>query len=130
MESIKEFIESNPLSFMIGVLVITVIILLVVKWSHALRKDYLNYDDDDDLDNRDDDDLDESEDDEEPEGRFFRVPSYNLPDDWDDTFEVIVDRKTKVQYLCYGDYGITPLIDADGKPILYKDKYQEQDESE
>ena len=80
--------------------------------------------------NSKDDDLDESEDDEEPEERFFRVPSYNLPDDWDDTFEIIVDRKTKVQYLCYGDYGITPLIDADGKPILYKDKYQEQDESE
>ena len=126
MEIIKEFIESNPLSFMIVVLVITVIILLVVKWTRVLRKDYLN----DDMNSKDDDDLDESEDDEEPEGRFFRVPSYNLPDDWDDTFEVIVDRKTKVQYLCYGDYGITPFIDADGKPILYKDKYQEQDESE
>lgn len=125
MESIKEFIESNPLSFMIVVLVITVIILLVVKWTRVLRKDYLN----DDMNSKDDD-LDESEDDEEPEERFFRVPSYNLPDDWDDTFEIIVDRKTKVQYLCYGDYGITPLIDADGKPILYKDKYQEQDESE
>lgn len=125
MESIKEFIESNPLSFMIVVLVITVIILLVVKWTRVLRKDYLN----DDMNSKDDD-LDESEDDEEPEERFFRVPCYNLPDDWDDTFEIIVDRKTKVQYLCYGDYGITPLIDADGKPILYKDKYQEQDESE
>ena len=126
MESIKEFIESNPLSFMIVVLVITVIILLVVKWTRVLRKDYLN----DNMNSKDDDDLDESEDDEEPEGRFFRVSSYDLPDDWDDEFEIIVDRKTKVQYLCYGDYGITPLIDADGKPILYKDKYQEQDESE
>jgi hypothetical protein len=126
METIKEFIESNPLSFMIAALVILVVILLIVKWNHALRKDYLNRD----LDDRDDDDLDESEDDEEPEGRFFRVSSYDLPDDWDDTFEIIVDRKTKVQYLCYGDYGITPFIDADGKPILYKDKYQEQDESE
>ena len=122
METIKEFIESNPLSFMIAALVVLVIILLVVKWSHALRKDYLNYDDDDDLD--------EFEDDEEPEGRFFRVPSYNLPDDWDDEFEVIVDRKTKVQYLCYGDYGITPFIDADGKPILYKDDDEGQEESE
>jgi len=126
MEIIKEFIESNPLSFMIVVLVITVIILLVVKWTRVLRKDYLN----DDMNSKEDDDLDESEDDEEPEGRFFRVSSYDLPDDWDDEFEIIVDRKTKVQYLCYGDYGITPLIDADGKPILYKDKYQEQDESE
>lgn len=126
MESIKEFIESNPLSFMIGVLVITVIILLVVKWTRVLRKDYLN----DDMNSKDDDDLDESEDDEEPEGRFFRVSSYDLPDDWDDTFEVIVDRKTKVQYLCYGDYGITPFIDADGKPILYKDDDEGQEESE
>ena len=121
METIKEFIESNPLSSMIVVIVVVTGILLVIKWKQALRKDNLNRD----LDNRDDDDLDESEDDEEPEGRFFRVPSYNLPDDWDDTFEVIVDRKTKVQYLCYEDYGITPFIDADGKPILYKDKYQE-----
>ena len=126
METIKEFIESNPLSFMIATIIVVIGILLVIKWKQALRKDNLNRD----LDNRDDDDLDESEDDEEPEGRFFRVPSYNLPDDWDDTFEIIVDRKTKVQYLCYGDYGITPFIDADGKPILYKDKYQEQDESE
>jgi hypothetical protein len=53
-----------------------------------------------------------------------------LPDDWDDTFEVIVDRKTKVQYLCYGDYWITPFIDADGKPILYKDEEEDQEESE
>jgi hypothetical protein len=126
MESIKEFIESNPLSFMIATIIVVIGILLVIKWKQALRKDNLNRD----LDNRDDDDLDESEDDEEPEGRFFRVSSYDLPDDWDDTFEIIVDRKTKVQYLCYGDYGITPFIDADGKPILYKDKYQEQDESE
>ena len=126
METIKEFIESNPLSFMIATIIVVIGILLVIKWKQALRKDNLNRD----LDNRDDDDLDESEDDEEPEGRFFRVPSYNLPDDWDDEFGIIVDRKTKVQYLCYGDYGITPLIDADGKPILYKDKYQEQDESE
>ena len=126
METIKEFIESNPLSFMIATIIVVIGILLVIKWKQALRKDNLNRD----LDNRDDDDLDESEDDEEPEGRFFRVPSYNLPDDWDDTFEVIVDRKTKVQYLCYEDYGITPFIGADGKPILYKDEEEEQEESE
>ena len=126
METIKEFIESNPLSFMIATIIVVIGILLVIKWKQALRKDNLNRD----LDNRDDDDLDESEDDEEPEGRFFRVPSYNLPDDWDDTFEVIVDRKTKVQYLCYEDYGITPFIGADGKPILYKDDEEGQEESE
>ena len=124
METIIEFIESNPLSFMIATIIVVIGILLVIKWKQALRKDNLNRD----LDNRDDDDLDESEDDEEPEGRFFRVASYNLPDVWDDTFEGIVDRKTKVQYLCYEDYGITPFIGADGKPILYKD--EEEDESE
>jgi hypothetical protein len=129
MESISEYLNLDPrVVFIVVVVAVLTVFILVVKWLVAKTRDDSLYDD---LDNdRDDDDLDESEDDEEPEGRFFRVSSYDLPDDWDDTFEVIVDRKTKVQYLCYGDYGITPLIDADGKPILYKDKYQEQDESE
>ena len=127
METIKEFIESNPLSFMIATIIVVIGILLVIKWKQALRKDNLNRD----LDNRDDDDLDESEDDEkEPKGRFFVIESYYLPDDWEETFDVIVDRQTKVQYLNYGDYGITPLIDADGKPILYKDDDEGQEESE
>ena len=128
MESIIEFIESNPLSFMIAALVILVVILLVVKWNHALRKDYLNRD----LDDRDDDDdLDDLEDDEEkPNGRFFVIESYYLPDEWEETFDVIVDRQTKVQYLNYGEYGITPLIDSDGKPILYKDDDEDQEEPE
>lgn len=127
MEAIREFIESNPLSFMIAVLVVLVVILLVVKWNRALRKDYLN----DDMEPKDDDDPGESEDDEEePIGRFFVIESFYLPDEWEDTFDVIVDRETKVQYLKYGDYGITPLIDADGKPILYKDDEEDQEESE
>jgi hypothetical protein len=99
------------------------VVLRLYVWK--LKNNNLNRD----LDNRDDD-LDEFEDNEEPEGRFFRVSSYDLPDDWDDTFEVIVDRKTKVQYLCYEDYGITPFIGADGKPILYKDDDEGQEESE
>ena len=129
MESISEYLNLDPrVVFIVVVVAVLTVFILVVKWLVAKTRDDSLYDD---LDNdRDEDESDESEDDEEPEGRFFRVPSYNLPDDWDDTFEVIVDRKTKVQYLCYGDYGITPFIDADGKPILYKDKYQEQDESE
>ena len=128
MESIIEFIESNPLSFMIAALVILVVILLIVKWNHALRNDYLNRD----LDDRDDDDdLDDLEDDEEkPNGRFFVIESYYLPDDWEETFDVIVDRQTKVQYLNYGEYGITPLINSDGKPILYKDDDEDQEEPE
>jgi hypothetical protein len=128
MESISEYLNLDPrVVFIVVVVAVLTVFFLVVKWLVAKTRDDSLYDD---LDNRDDDDLDESEDDEEPEGRFFRVPSYNLPDDWDDTFEVIVDRKTKVQYLCYGDYGITPFIDADGKPILYKDEEEEQEESE
>ncbi len=121
MESIIEFIESNPLSFMIAALVILVVILLIVKWNHALRNDYLNRD----LDDRDDDD-----DEEKPNGRFFVIESYYLPDEWEETFDVIVDRETKVQYLNYGEYGITPLIDSDGKPILYKDDDEDQEEPE
>jgi hypothetical protein len=129
MESISEYLNLDPrVVFIVVVVAVLTVFILVVKWLVAKTRDDSLYDD---LDNdRDEDESDESKDDEEPEGRFFRVPSYNLPDDWDDTFEIIVDRKTKVQYLCYGDYGITPFIDADGKPILYKDKYQEQNESE
>ena len=35
---------------------------------------------------------------------------------------VIVDRETKVMYLNYGDYsgGLTVMVDADGKPLLYE----------
>ena len=120
METIKEFIESDSLSFMVAALVILVVILLIVKWNHALRKDYLNRD----LDDRDDDD------EEEPKGRFFVIENYCLPDDWEETFDVIVDRQTKVQYLNYGEYGITPLINSDGKPILYKDDDEDQEEPE
>ncbi len=128
METIKEFIESNPLSSMIVVIVVVIGILLVIKWKQAMRKDNLN----DDLDDRDDDDdLDDLEDDEEkPNGRFFVIESYYLPDEWEETFDVIVDRQTKVQYLNYGEYGITPLIDSDGKPILYKDDDEYQEEPE
>jgi hypothetical protein len=129
MESISEYLNLDPrVVFIVVVVAVLTVFILVVKWLVAKTRDDSLYDD---LDNdRDEDESDESEDDEDLEGRFFRVSSYDLPDDWDDTFEVLIDRKTKVQYLCYGDYGITPLIDADVKPILYKDKYQEQDESE
>lgn len=128
MESISEYLNLDPrVIFIVVAVAVLTIFVWVVKWLVTKTRNDSLYDD---LDNRDDDDLDESEDDEEPEGRFFRVPSYNLPDDWDDTFEVIVDRKTKVQYLCYEDYGITPFIGADGKPILYKDDDEGQEESE
>lgn len=31
---------------------------------------------------------------------------------------VIVDHRTGVQYLCRYRYGVTPLLDADGTPLL------------
>jgi hypothetical protein len=100
------------------------VVLRLYVWK--LKNNNLNRD----LDDREDgNDLNKSEE-EKPKGRFFVIESYYLPDDWEETFDVIVDRKTKVQYLNYGDYGITPLIDADGKPILYKDEEEEQEESE
>ena len=129
MESISEYLNLDPrVIFIVVAVAVLTIFVWVVKWLVTKTRNDSLYDDLDN--NRDEGEYDESEDDEEPKGRFFRVPSYNLPDDWDDTFEVIVDRKTKVQYLCYEDYGITPLIDADGKPILYKDDDEEQEESE
>ena len=129
MESIIEFYESNQRVFnaLIFVIGLVVFYMLIRFFSRKGKDDNLNRN----VNTRKgSDNPDESEDDEEPEDRFFRIPSYDLPDDWDDAFEVIVDRKTKVQYLCFGEYRITPFIDADGKPILYKDKYQDQEESE
>lgn len=52
-----------------------------------------------------------------PEDRFIKI------EDWGDNF-VMYDRKTKVQYFVFGEYnhggGITVLVDADGKPLLYE----------
>ena len=127
MESIIEFFESNQRLFYAVIFVIGLAMFFVLIRLFSVNGE------DDDLNlnlNREGDDLDKSDEDEEPEDRFFRISSYNLPDDWDGALEVIVDRKTKVQYLCYGDYGITPFIDADGKPILYNDEEEDQEESE
>ena len=35
-----------------------------------------------------------------------------------DYWGVIVDHRTGVQYLCRYKYGVTPLLDADGTPLL------------
>ena len=40
--------------------------------------------------------------------------------------EIFVDTETGVQYLfCQSGYagGLTPLLDAEGKPLVYKEKY-------
>ena len=129
MESFIEFYESNQQLFRVVIFVIGLIIFIVAInfFNKKARNNSLNNSD------YNEDDIDEDdgyENDEELGERFFRIPSYNLPEDWGETFGVIVDRKTGVQYLCYGDYGITPFIDSDGKPILYKDEEEEQEESE
>lgn len=127
MESISEYLNLDPrVVFIVVVVAVLTVFILVVKWLVAKTRDDSLYDD---LNNdRDEGESDESEE-EKPKGRFFVIESYYLPDDWEETFDVIVDRQTKVQYLNYGDYGITPLIDADGKPILYKDDDEGQEES-
>jgi len=127
MEEIFEFFKSDQrLLYAVVFIVLLVLFYVLVKLFVGKSKD--DYDDEDDLD-EDDDNLTDRDDDEGPEDRFFRIPSYDLPEDWSETFEVIVDRETKVQYLCSTEgYGLTPLIDSEGKPILYKDKYENQDE--
>lgn len=41
--------------------------------------------------------------------------------------EIFVDTETGVQYLfCQSGYagGLTPLLDVEGKPLVYKEKHQ------
>ena len=127
MKFISEYLGLDPrIVFVLIVIFVLAVFTLVVMWfTSKRREDDLNSD----LCTRGDDEDDEDVDG-EPEDRFFTLRSYRLPDDWDETFSIIVDRQTKVQYLNYGVCGITPLIDSDGKPILYKDEYEEQEESE
>lgn len=51
------------------------------------------------------------------EDRFVKIQ------DWGDNF-VMYDKETRVQYFAFADYnyggGITVLVDADGKPLLYE----------
>jgi len=127
MESFIEFIKSDLFIFYAKFFVIIIVIfyVLIKLFTWKSKDNKLNHD----FDDRDEDESDEPEE-ENPKGRFFVIESYYLPDDWEETFDVIVDRQTKVQYLNYGAYGITPLIDSNGKPILYRDKHKEQGESE
>ena len=128
MESIIEFFESNQR------LVCTVIFVIILVVSYALIRSFARKVENLNPDlKKDEDESDETEnepEEEEPDGRFFIIEKYYLPDDWKEAFDIIVDRQTKVQYLIHEDYGITPLIDADGKPILYKEEEEDQVESE
>ena len=127
MDLIIEFLKSNQrlLYAVVFVFGLVIFYVLIRFFAGKAQNDDLNRD----LNSREDCDDLEEDDEEKPKGRFFVIESYCLPDDWEETFDVIVDRQTRVQYLNYGDYGITPLIDSDGKPILYKDDDEEQEES-
>jgi len=128
MESFIDIFKSDHLLHytLFAIVIFAVLYVIIRLYVCRVKNDNLNRD----LDVREDgDDLDES-DYEKPKGRFFIIESYYLPDDWEETFDVIVDRQTKVQYLNYVGCGISPLIDADGKPILYKDDDEKQEESE
>ena len=46
-----------------------------------------------------------------PEDRFEKI------EEWSTNF-IMYDKKTKVQYFVF-EGGITPLLDQEGKPILY-----------
>ena len=76
--------------------------------------------------NGEDEDEDEEEDEEEVE-RFYYIDCEDVPGNWDDTFNIIVDKETRVQYIeINGDDGLTVLIDGDGKPILYTGNFDEE----
>lgn len=71
----------------------------------------------------DDDDNDEYEDDNN--GRFYYIDNEDLPEEWN-IFDIIVDKETRVQYLQDEEgYSLTPLIDSEGKPILYTGEFDE-----
>lgn len=46
-----------------------------------------------------------------PEDRFIKI------EEWSTNF-IMYDKETKVQYFVF-EGGITPLLDSEGKPILY-----------
>ncbi len=128
MESFIDVFKSDHLLHytLIAIVILGILYVVLRLYVWKLKNNNLNRN----LDDREDgNDLNESVE-EKPKGRFFVIESYYLPDDWEETFDVIVDRQTKVQYLIHEDYGITPLIDADGKPIPYKEKEEDQEESE
>ena len=120
-----EVLKSGDYNFIIGLGVIVVIVLFVLAFKLFIKK--FGDDDFNDLNEASDDEGDDYDDegDDEPE-RFVTLDDTDLPYDWGDTFGVIVDRKTRVQYLSFGDYGLTPYIDAEGKPILYEGKIPEE----
>ena len=86
---------------------------------------YDNGDHDNEDEDGDEDDNDEEDDD---NGRFYFIDNDDLPEEWN-MFDIIVDKETRVQYLQDSEgYSLTPLIDSEGKPILYTGDFDEYDE--
>jgi hypothetical protein len=66
---------------------------------------------------------------EEEDDEYEETPSrFYYLNDWDEFFNIHVDRETRVQYLecCYCD-GLTVLINSDGKPILYTGNFEDEE---
>ena len=57
----------------------------------------------------------------ENNNRFCYVKEYKIHGEG--SFYILVDKETKVMYLCQDNpyqYGMTVLLDSDGKPMLYE----------
>ena len=82
--------ESRTLTIIIGFLIfITVAIILIFDNQETQKKSEENI----------------------PEDRFEKI------EEWSSNF-IMYDKETKVQYFVF-EGGITPLLDQEGKPILY-----------
>ena len=82
--------ESRTLTIIIGFLIfITIAIILIFDNEETQKKSEENI----------------------PEDRFEKI------EEWSNNF-IMYDKETKVQYFVF-EGGITPLLDSEGKPILY-----------
>ena len=82
--------ESRTLTIIIGFLIfITVAIILIFDNEETQKESEENI----------------------PEDRFEKI------EEWSNNF-IMYDKETKVQYFVF-EGGITPLLDSEGKPILY-----------
>lgn len=82
--------ESRTLTIIIGFLIFITVAIILIFDNEETQK--------------------ESEED-IPEDRFVKI------EEWSTNF-IMYDKQTKVQYFVF-EGGITPLLDSEGKPILY-----------
>ncbi|MBQ5945553.1 hypothetical protein IJL65_04105 [bacterium] len=66
---------------------------------------------------------------EDEEERFYFISQETMEKMYGIPYDILVDRETKVQYICKGRWWNrtpeTPILDSDGKPILYTGIYLE-----